>query len=66
MTTAQDHDVYVSVNRYCNIDLCEGSYMDLIFTSVCPSEVMLHQSESARQLCVAAVVCTFGFVAVFQ
>jgi hypothetical protein len=29
--------------------------MDLIFTSERPSEVMLHQSESARQLCVAAV-----------
>jgi len=66
MATAQDYDVYVSVNRYCNIDLCEGSYMDLIFTLERPLEVMLHQSESVRQLCVAAVVCVFGFVAVFQ
>ena len=66
MAAAQVRDVYISVSRYCSIDLCEGSYVDLIFTSGRPSEFTLHQSESARQLCVAAVDCTVGFVAVFQ
>jgi hypothetical protein len=66
VATAQGRDVYVSVSRYCNIDLCEGSYVDLIFTSERPSEAMIHQSESARPLCVAALAGAFGFVAVFQ
>jgi hypothetical protein len=48
--------VYVCFSRYCNIDLCEGSYMAFIFTSERPSEVVIiHQSKSARQLFVAAV-----------